>query len=94
VKAKLMREQGIDWSRAAEYELDHIIPLEAGGHPRNIHNLQLQLWEGADGARAKDKLEHLLHRMVCRRQITLSEAQACIWRDWQACAAKYAKGRD
>ena len=85
VKAKLMREQGIDWSLAHDYELDHIVSLELGGNPRNIHNLQLQPWDGPDGAHAKDKLENKLHRMVCRRQITLSEAQACIWKDWQAC---------
>ena len=89
VKAKLMREQGIDQARMHDFELDHIIPLEIGGHPRNIHNLQLQPWEGDDGAKAKDKLEHRLHRMVCRRRITLSDAQACIWSNWKVCAAKY-----
>jgi hypothetical protein len=89
VKLKLMREQGIDSGRAREFELDHREPLELGGHPRNIHNLQLQPWDGADGAHAKDRLEHRLHRMVCKGKISLTEAQACIWDDWQACAASH-----
>lgn len=89
VKRKLMREKGIDWSRAREFELDHIIPLAAGGHPRNIHNLMLQPWQGRDGAKAKDKLEARLHRMICKRKITLIEAQACIWKDWRSCAIRF-----
>jgi hypothetical protein len=89
VKRKLLREQGIDFeAHAGEYELDHIIPLAVGGHPRNIHNLMLQHWDGADGAKVKDKLEVRLQKAVCRGQITLSAAQACIWSDWQACARK------
>jgi hypothetical protein len=89
IKRILMRKQGINLSRAREFELDHREPLALGGHPRNIHNLQLQPWNGPDGAKAKDKLENRLHRMVCRQQITLSNAQACIWSNWQECAAKY-----
>ena len=57
IKRKLMREQGIDFDQhAAEYELDHIVPLAHGGHPRSIHNFRLQYWEGG-GVKAKDKLE-------------------------------------
>lgn len=89
VKKKLMREAGIDWSRANEFELDHVLPLSLGGHPRNIHNLMLQHWEGEDGAKKKDKLEVSLKNKVCRGTMTLSEAQACIWNDWKACAVKY-----
>lgn len=85
VKRKLMREQGLDWKYAKRYELDHIIPLTLGGHPRNIHNLQLQPWEGPEGARTKDKLEVRLAREVCHGKLRLRDAQACIWNDWQAC---------
>lgn len=92
VKRKLMREQGIDESRIQEFELDHIIPLTVGGHPRNIHNLMLQPWEGEDSAKIKDKLEVRLSKLVCQGQIMLSDAQACIWDDWKSCALKY-KGR-
>jgi len=91
VKRKLMREQGIDPARAREFELDHIVPLEIGGHPRNIHNLMLQPCEGEGGAREKDKLETKLKRMVCAGRMPLRQAQACIWKDWKSCAAKVAK---
>jgi hypothetical protein len=92
IKVKLMRDQGIDVGRAHEFELDHKLPIELGGHPRNQVNLWLQAWDGTDGAHAKDKLENRLHRMVCAGKMPLTEAQACIWDDWQACAAKY-RGR-
>ena len=39
------------------FELDHIIPLALGGHPRNSRNLMLQVWSGHDGAKRKDRLE-------------------------------------
>lgn len=89
VKRKLMREEGIDWAYAHNYELDHIIPLTLGGHPRNIHNLQLQKWDGDDGAKRKDKLEVRLAREVCHGSISLPAAQACIWNDWQVCQLQH-----
>ncbi|HJW55311.1 MAG TPA: hypothetical protein VJ577_08570 [Burkholderiaceae bacterium] len=89
VKQKLMRKQGIDWNRASELELDHIVPLVLGGHPRNIHNLTLQPWDGALGAKVKDKLEVRLAREVCTGKISLAAAQECIWSDWKACATTH-----
>jgi hypothetical protein len=38
VKKKLMREAGIDAARIGDYELDHIVPLALGGHPRKLSN--------------------------------------------------------
>jgi hypothetical protein len=35
----------------------------------------LQLWDGADGARAKDKLEVRLAKRVCAGKMTLANAQ-------------------
>ena len=40
VKSKLVREAGLDASHMADYELDHVIPLAVGGHPRKLSNLQ------------------------------------------------------
>jgi len=76
----------------ADYELDHIVPLALGGHPRKLSNLQLQPWHGADSATDKDGLERRLQRMVCDRQIALADAQYCIADDWQACATRIAAG--
>lgn len=87
VKKILLRRQHIDESLIHEYELDHIIPLAVGGHPRSLSNLQLQAWEGAAGAKAKDKLEVRLQKAVCKGKISLLEAQQCIAEDWVACAA-------
>jgi hypothetical protein len=89
VKKKLMRDAGIDAARIGDYELDHIVPLELGGHPRKFSNLMLQPWEGEHGAKAKDALETHLKSLVCRGNLDLTDAQVCIARDWEACALRY-----
>lgn len=89
LKRQLMAAQGIGWEHAAEYELDHRINLSIGGHPRAPQNLVLQPWDGSAGARSKDRLELRLQKKVCNGTLTLHAAQACIWKDWQACARKY-----
>ena len=55
VKLKLLRESGTAAENASKYELDHVIPLAVGGHPRNFKNLMLQPWDGRDGAKRKDR---------------------------------------
>lgn len=57
---------------AAEYELDHIVPLCLGGS-NNSSNLMLQPW---DEAREKDKLEIFACRSVCRNTMTINEARS------------------
>ena len=89
IKAKLLRETGLDESLMSEYELDHIVPLALGGHPRKLANLTLQPWEGEHGARRKDLLERRLQMMVCRGEISLNEAQTCIAEEWEACEAEH-----
>jgi hypothetical protein len=89
VKKKLLREAGIDAARIGDYELDHIVPLELGGHPRKLSNLVLQPWGGEHGAKSKDTLEGRLHSLVCRGELDLTDAQVCIAQDWEACARRY-----
>lgn len=84
VKAKLLRDTGTDAANASKYELDHVVPLAVGGHPRNIKNLMLQPWDGQDGAKKKDRLERRLQQLVCSKLLGLRDAQAAIWTDWQA----------
>jgi hypothetical protein len=93
VKAKLMSEAGLDSSRMSDYELDHIIPLAVGGHPRKLSNLQLQPWYGQNSALEKDGLERRLQHMVCKGRISLIDAQHCIAENWQACETDIAAGR-
>lgn len=88
VKRKLLREAGIDESRIAEYELDHLIPLAVGGHPRKLSNLMLQPWDGEQGAHRKDRLERQLQLRLCRGELPLLDAQLCIAEDWIACAVR------
>ena len=89
VKKKLMRDAGIDEARIGDYELDHIVPLALGGHPRKLSNLMLQPWEGEHGAKAKDMLEVRLQSLVCHGKLDLTDAQVCIAQDWEACAVQY-----
>jgi hypothetical protein len=90
VKRKLMGEEGLDPARKGDYELDHIVPLGLGGHPRKLSNLMLQPWDGPQGAHMKDILEARLQHLVCAGDVALADAQVCIATDWQACAARYA----
>ncbi len=93
MKKKLMREAGIDVARVSEYELDHIIPLALGGHPRKPSNLMLQPWDGPQGAKVKDALEVRLQSLVCHGRLDLTDAQVCIATDWTTCAAGFPNER-
>ena len=55
-----------------DYQLDHLIPVGLGGHPRSLKNLWLQNWPEAA---AKDRDELGLHRAVCAGRMTLEQAQ-------------------
>jgi hypothetical protein len=86
IKMHLLREAHIDVANAEQFELDHVVPLCLGGHPRQTLNLRLQPWPEA---KIKDKLEAHLCCLVCSGQVPLKEAQGAIWRDWKAAAKKY-----
>ena len=90
VKQMLFQRAHMNPALARTYELDHIIPLALGGHPRKVENLALQPWEGENGAKRKDRLEVKLQCLVCSNQVTLREAQQEILEDWQAAYHKYA----
>ena len=91
VKLKLMREAGIPSAEAPTFELDHRVALAVGGHPRAPVNLQLQKWEGEDGAKRKDQLERRLQVLVCSGQVALDEAQRAMFWDWQSALRRYGK---
>jgi hypothetical protein len=87
VKLKLLQASGQDPSTANAYELDHIVPLALGGHPRALDNLQLQPWPEA---RRKDRIEVKLQCLVCSGQVSLAEAQTAIATDWESAYHRYA----
>ncbi len=87
LKFSLLREAGLAEAQAGEYELDHLVPLAVGGHPRSLDNLKLQPWPDA---KRKDRLEAKLQCLVCTGQVPLAEAQRAIYEDWQAAYHRYA----
>jgi len=68
----------------ADYEEDHLIPLELGGHPSDQNNHWPEPYKIPNGARAKDKVENLLHSQVCSGQMTLADAQKLVASNWEA----------
>jgi hypothetical protein len=91
VKQTLMQRAKMNPALAQSYELDHTIPLALGGHPRKLDNLALQIWEGENGAKKKDRLEVKLQCLVCSHQVTLATAQREIVEDWQGAYDRYAR---
>lgn len=93
----LKRQQLADWRYhdrdASHYELDHLIPLELGGHPTDQHNLWPEIWAGSCNASDKDRLEDRLRVLVCRGSITLADAQRAIVSDWQGAYRQFVDGR-
>jgi hypothetical protein len=71
-------------TNAADYEEDHLIPLELGGHPTDPKNLWPQPRSGAYPASAKDRKENALHAKVCAGLVTLVAAQAAIALNWES----------
>lgn len=87
--------------RTADYEEDHLVPLEVGGAPKDPRNLwpQPHAVTAADGhpagSREKDAFEDYENFLLCHarasRRITLAQAQRPFLTDWYA--AYVAAGR-
>ncbi len=66
-------------------QLDHLIPLTAGGHPTSPDNLWPQTYRGEDNASYKDRCEVATGKAICQGQVGLVEAQkgfAVNWIEW------------
>ena len=71
LKQQQMREYGVRGS-LSEYQEDHLISLELGGHPTDPRNL----WpEPYPRAAEVDTIENQLNGRVCSGELTLDEAQ-------------------
>jgi len=71
LKVRQMREYGVGGS-PSDYQEDHLISLELGGHPTEPRNL----WpEPIERARRVDELENELNEKVCSGELSLAEAQ-------------------
>ncbi|HEY4040402.1 MAG TPA: hypothetical protein VGM32_00995 [Rhodopila sp.] len=80
--------------RAAHYEEDHLIPLSLGGAPYDPRNLWPEPRYPADTwtADEKDELEGVLNHLMCRRRLSLHDAQAAIARNWEDAYTTYVTG--
>jgi len=76
-----MRAYGLTGT-TADYEEDHLIPLEVGGDPRDPRNLWPEPRGGEPNAGEKDRFENYLHAQVCSGRMMLVDAQRAIATDW------------
>jgi hypothetical protein len=67
----------------AQYEEDHLIPLEIGGDGWSPANLWPEPRYGSHNAADKDKVENQLHQLVCAGRVSLEAAQQAIARNWE-----------
>ncbi|MFM7802654.1 MAG: hypothetical protein ACKO69_11040 [Limnohabitans sp.] len=65
-----------------KYELDHLIPLSIGGNPTDPRNLWPQPRKGEWSAEQKNELEWIVYKMLCRGELTLTEAQQRVAQNW------------
>jgi hypothetical protein len=71
LKAKQMREYGIGGS-LSDYQEDHLISLELGGHPIDPRNLWPEPYPRASEV---DSIENDLNAQVCSGDLSLESAQ-------------------
>jgi hypothetical protein len=87
-KIEQIGEYGYSDTSTADYEEDHLIPLELGGAPSDPKNLwpepyAITLADGTPvGARVKDADETALKKQVCLGLLTLAAAQQKIGVHW------------
>jgi hypothetical protein len=71
LKRKQMREYGVGGA-LSDYQEDHLISLELGGHPTDPRNLWPEPYPRASEV---DSMENELNAQVCSGQISLEQAQ-------------------
>lgn len=86
LKAQQIKAYGYTDTDPADYEEDHLIALELGGHPTDSKNLWPEPRMGPYPAAKKDGLENSLHNQVCAGLMTLAAAQTAIANNWEAAA--------
>ena len=82
-RRRVFGEYGVNFQNAADYEIDHFVPLCLGGS-NGIRNLWPEYRGVRPGVEEKDRLEAALCRRVCAGEEGLEEAQHEIEFDWVA----------
>lgn len=79
-KREVLKMYGLENAKWGDYQLDALIPLEAGGDHFNLKNM----WPmPVKIAHKKDLVEHLAKREICSGQKTPAEIQAAFMGDWR-----------
>jgi hypothetical protein len=78
-----IEEYGYTDKNLADYEEDHLISLEIGGHPDDPQNLWPEPHKGSYNSYVEDKVEDWLHDQICSGAMTPEEAQKGIVEDWR-----------
>jgi hypothetical protein len=94
LKIQQIHAYGFADTNPADYEEDHLVALEDGGHPTDPRNLWPQPRNShADPAinneyaASKDGVETAVSRGICSGRITLAAGQQAIARDWTTALA-------
>ena len=77
-----MRAYGFADQAPGDFEEDHLIALELGGHPRDPRNLWPERLVGGSGALQKDRVENWAHDEVCASRMQLADAQRRMAENW------------
>ena len=90
LKVQQIKQYGYADTNLADYEEDHLISLALGGDPKDPKNLWPQPRNTTPyNASTKDRLEDVLHKMVCAGQVPLDTARYEMATDWVAAYHKY-----
>ncbi|MFC5722890.1 hypothetical protein ACFP1Z_22240 [Streptomyces gamaensis] len=92
LKVRQIHEYGYSDTDTADYEEDHLVPLELGGAPRDPKNLWPEPRYGSQPAEDKDTVENRLKRAVCDGDAKLDDARSAIATDWTTALDKLGLG--
>lgn len=79
-KRAVLASYGVPWSARGGYEVDHRVPLCAGGS-NDVANLWAQ---PSPGYEAKDRVEAHVCRAICAGTMTAEEGQRVFLGDWRS----------
>jgi hypothetical protein len=82
LKVDHMRAYGLADQAPSDFEEDHLIALELGGHPRDPKNLWPERLSGAFGALQKDRVENWAHDAICAGRMQLADGQKWMAENW------------
>ncbi len=89
LKEQVFQEYGVTNRQPGDYEVDHLISLELGGS-NSVRNLWAESYVSRPlNAHVKDRLENVLHDLVCAGRLKLTAAQHMIANDWTVAYEKY-----